>query len=487
MTTTPAPSPPEPAAAPAGMALLVTPLGALVTRAPVLLPPTASITEAARTMRDARVSSVLLVEQGQLFGIVTDRDLRSRALAAGLDPARAVWEIATAAPLTLQASAPALDALLLMARAQVHHVPVLDGTRIVGMVTATDLAQRESASPAFLADDVRRQPDVAGLAAAATRVPLLQRQLAEAHATALASGHAITAIADAITVRLLQLAEARLGPPPVDYAWVAAGSQARQEQTARSDQDNALVLADAYDEAAHGAYFHALANLVNDGLAACGYVHCPGEMMARHDPWRQPRARWAAHFAHWTGQPEPQALMLTCVFFDMRFVAGSASLLDSLRREVLERTRGNRLFLALLTANAIRHRPPLTLLRGIATQPHGGLRDAVDLKMGGLAPVIELARVCALAIGHEAVGTHERLLVAAQSGEMAERDARDLREAFEFIGGLRLRHQAAQLARGEPVDNFLSLGTLSAFERGQLKDAFGVVQMLQAAMSQRWR
>ena len=132
----------------------------------------------------------------------------------------------------------------------------------------------------------------------------------------------VTAITDALTARLLHLGEAKFGPPPVDYAWVAAGSQARNEQTAKSDQDNCMILDDAYDEAAHGAYFKPLAAWVCDGLAACGYVHCPGEMMAMTDKWRQPRRVWAEYFRRWVDTPEPMALMLTCVFFDVRVVAG---------------------------------------------------------------------------------------------------------------------------------------------------------------------
>lgn len=131
----------------------------------------------------------------------------------------------------------------------------------------------------------------------------LQRSLVDADATAYSSAHIITAITDALTERLLQLAQARLGPAPVDFVWVAAGSQARNEQTARSDQDNCLVLDDAFDEALHGEYFAALARFVCDGLAQCGYIHCPGEMMAMTPTWRQPLRRWSQYFRGWTDRP----------------------------------------------------------------------------------------------------------------------------------------------------------------------------------------
>ena len=469
------------------LSLMTTPVRELIKRAPVTLPPTASILQTAQTMRDQRVSSVLLIEQQHLFGLVTDRDLRNRALAAGLDPATPVLEIATVAPLTVDIAQPAFEALLLMARHNIHHVPALDGPRVAGMVTATDLTEQHRTSAVYLAGDIHKQSTIEGLAAAAAKVKQLQRTLAAAQASAYSTGHIITAITDAITSRLLQLGEAELGPAPVDYAWVAAGSQARSEQTAKSDQDNCMVLDDRYDAAAHGAYFKALANFVNDGLDACGYVYCPGEMMARSDEWRQPQRRWAEYFRRWTHAPEPKALMLTCVFFDLRLIYGRGALLDDLRRTTLAETRDNRIFLAHMVGNALKHRPPLSMFGGISTVRHGELRDAVDLQHSGIVPIVDLARVYALAGGHEAVNTHDRLMVAAQSHEISEQSARDLRDALEFLASLRLQHQARQLAAGREADNFLSLAELSNFERGQLKDAFGVVQTLQSVLAQRYR
>jgi CBS domain-containing protein len=467
--------------------LMATPVRALLKREPVTLPPTTPIREAAQLMRDQRVSSVLIVEQGHLFGLVTDRDLRNRALAAGLDTAQPILEIATVAPLSIDISRPAFDALLLMARHNIHHVPVLEGQRVAGMITATDVTEQHSTSAVYLAGDIHKQSSVEGLVAAAAKVRTLQRGLAAAQASAYTTGHIVTAITDALTVRLLQLGEARLGPPPVDYAWVAAGSQARSEQTARSDQDNCMVLDDRYDAGAHGAYFEALANFVNGGLNACGYVYCPGEMMARTGEWRQPQRRWREYFHRWTDEPEPKALMLTCVFFDLRCVYGRRELLDDLRRDVLQHTRGNRIFLAHMVGNALTHRPPIGLFRGISVIRSGEHRGTVDLKHSGIVPIVDLARVYALAGGHEAVNTHDRLLVAGDGREVSEGSARDLRDALEFLGGLRLQHQSRQIDAGVDADNFLRLDELSSFERDQLKDAFGVVQTLQNVLGQRYR
>ncbi|MGP1683514.1 MAG: putative nucleotidyltransferase substrate binding domain-containing protein, partial [Giesbergeria sp.] len=254
-----------------------------------------------------------------------------------------------------------------------------------------------------------------------------------------------------------------------------------------SDQDNCLVLSDDYDEARHGAWFREFSHFVCDGLAECGYIHCPGEMMAMTDKWRQPRARWAQYFRQWVDTPEPMALMLTCVFFDLRAIHGRTELLDTLRRDLLENTRGNSLFLAHMVGNALKHRPPLGLFGTISRIRGGEHPGTIDLKHTGIVPIVDLARLYALAGGMPEVNTHDRLEVAASSGEVSPQSARDLREALEFISKLRIAHQARQLAQGKKPNNFLALEELSNFERSHLKEAFQVVQTVQGVLGQRYQ
>lgn len=467
--------------------LLAMPVRELLKRTPVTLPPDASVRQAAELMRNERVSSVLLVERDHLFGIVTDRDLRNRALASGTDVSRPVADIATLAPMTIDVRSPAFEAQLLMARYNVHHVPVMDAHRVAGMVTATDLTEQYSTSAVYLAGDIYGQTTLEALVQASTRVKQLLRNLAAADGSAYSTGRLVTTTTDALTMRLLHLAEAQLGPAPVDYVWVAAGSQARAEQTAKSDQDNCLVLDDSYDEHLHGEYFGALSRFVCDGLDACGYVYCPGKMMAMTGEWRQPRRRWSDYFRRWVDEPEPMALMLTCVFFDLRAIHGRFELLDALRAEMLRRTRGNSLFLAHMVGNALKHRPPLGLFGNISPARSGENAGTIDLKHLGIVPIIDLARVYALAGAVEAVNTQDRLSLAAATGEVSEQGSRDLHDALEFMGKLRIRHQARQIQAGRTPDNFLAPEELSNLQRSQLKDAFGVVRTLQSVLGQRYR
>lgn len=467
--------------------LLTQELQHLIKREATTCSPRESIREAAQRMQAASTSSILLVEDGVLWGIVTDRDMRNRVVASGLSVDEPVGDIATRQVLTLPHHTPVYEAFITMARHNIHHIPVVKDQQPLGIITATGLSERFSTSPVFLARDIYKQTEVQGIAAITARVLPLVRSLVESGASAYSVGHIVTSITDAVTIRLLQLAEQTLGDAPVPFVWVAAGSQARMEQTAKSDQDNCMIIDDAFDEALHGDYFKRLATFVCDGLDACGYVYCPGEMMAMTDSWRLPLRDWQALFTKWIEQPEPKALMYTSVFFDLRAIAGDTSLLQTLRAQILNKAQHNGIFLSHLVRNAMQHRPPIGWLGQLQTERGQDGRKTVDLKHRGLVTIVDLARVYALATGVDAVNTHDRLEAVANHGAVSGRSAHDLRDALEFIADVRLQHQAQQIAAGHTPDNLLPPASLSSFDREHLRQAFRMVGKLQDVLANRYQ
>ncbi len=469
------------------LSMMTTHIRDLIKREPVIMPPTATIRETAIVMSKERVSSILITHNDELQGIVTDRDLRNRVVAKGLDFDLPITEIMSRDTCTVDLNAYTFEAQLEMARKNIHHLPIMDGDKVAGMLTATDLTKYHTTSAVYIVSDIYKQNNIKSMRGISSKVPDLLVNLAAADVTANSAGHVITSVVDALTCRLLQLAEDKLGPAPVAYAWLAAGSQARSEQTAKSDQDNCLLLDDEYDPKQHGEYFKQLAKFVCDGLNECGYFFCPGEMMAVTDKWRQSLSGWKKYFNKWIEQPEPKALMLTCVFFDLRCISGDQNLFRDLRKYLLDKCRGNRIFLAYMAGNALTHRPPLGFFRNFVLI-HGGEHDhTFDLKHTGIVPIVDLARVYALAAGSNAVNTQDRLKLAVDGGEVTLEGARDLQDTFEFVSFLRIRHQARQIKEGRAADNYMSPGNLSNFERSHLKDAFSVVRTMQNVLSQRYK
>lgn len=454
---------------------------ALMARAPVSCTLNTSIKEAARQMREAQVSSLGVVEEGRLVGIVTTRDLSNRALAEGLSGETPVAQVMTADPVSLPPHALGSDVLQLMMERRIGHLPVVEQGNFVGMITQTDLTRFQAVSCAQLIGDVAAARTPEDLPAISARIPELLGQLVAAHNAHDVVTRRITDVTDAITRRLLAMAEESLGPPPVPYLWLACGSQGRQEQCGVSDQDNCLILDDAVDEEAM-TYFAELARFVCDGLDACGYSYCPGEMMATNPRWCQPRRVWRDYFAGWVDEPDPMAQMLSSVMFDLRPIGGEQALFANLQAETLEMASANSIFVAHMVANSLKHTPPLGMFRGFATIRSGEHKNQLDLKHNGVVPVVDLARIYAIQGRLAPVNTRARL-TAAQAGEViSEAGARDLIEAYDLIATTRLEHQAAQVKAGVPPDNFLAPAALSDFERSHLRDAFVVVRTMQSAL-----
>jgi CBS domain-containing protein len=455
----------------------------LIARAPLHCPPSTTAAQAAQIMREHHVSSLGITEPGTdtLMGIVTVRDLANRVLAEGLDPSTPVRNIMTTHPVTLPSSALGSDVLHQMLEHKVGHLPIVERGSFVGMITQTDITRFQAISAAGLVRDISNAATVPDMAAISRRIPSLLVQLVGASQTHEVVTRLITDIADTITRRLLQMAEEKLGPAPVPYLWLACGSQGRQEQSGVSDQDNCLFLHDSVTQS-DMAYFQALASSVSDGLNECGYVYCPGDMMATNPRWCQPVKVWRDYFHTWAVTHKPESHMLASVMFDLRPIGGTAGLYRDLQAETLEKASKNSIFVAHMIANSLKHVPPLGLIRGFSTVRSGPYRNHIDLKHNGVIPVTDLARVYALQGRITDVNTRARLLAAEDAGIISASGARDLIEAYDVIAMTRLQNQANLVKVGRAPSNFLAPADLSDFERNHLRDAFVVVRTMQSAI-----
>lgn len=462
-------------------AMLKTSVRALIHREPITITSAATIQDAALVMRERKVSSILVVDDERLVGILTDRDLRNRVVAEGVDPASSVAAVMTPGPVTGDVDQLAFEAVLEMVARNIHHLPILERGHPVGVITTTDLMRMVQASPIYLVGEVQKQEDIAGVARSAARLSAMVESLVDQDATAEDIGRVVTAIGDAIERRVLDLVIADIGPAPVPYAWVALGSRARLEQALAADQDHALIIADEAT-AADLPWFETLAQRVTAALVQCGYAECAGDVMATNPRWRRRLRDWREEFARWLDQPTPDAILGASIFFDMRATHGDETLCATLRREVIARAPESRRFLAHLARAATLNEPPLTFFRGFVLAKEGEHAATLDIKRGGVGAVVELARVEALAAGSPALNTVARLTAAVSAGLIGEERGADLKDAFEFISYVRIRHQAQQSRAGRPVDNRVNPSQLSSFDKRALREAFGIVRGAQSSL-----
>ena len=454
-------------------------------RDPVTLDQGASIADAARAMDAEGVSCLILTDGDGISGIITDADMRSRVVAERKDPSRPVSDAMTSPVRTISPDALVFEVMLTMSELGIHHLPVAGPGSVVGVVTAADIMRQLQADPIYLAADVARSTldELEGAYRDASRVAV---RFFERGASAAETQRLLTSIADAVARRLGTLAVEKLGPPPIPFAFVAAGSQARGEMGPASDQDNALVLADTYDDAEHGQYFAELAEFVCDGLARAGQALCPGEMMAARPQWRMTERQWDRTFHGWVTAPSPDALLHAQVFFDFRAVFGFGDGWEELamrvRASALASAHGSRRLHTHLAALATFREPPVGFFRGFVVERSGEYAHTLDIKRGGTAAVVQMARLYAIAAGVDEVDTIARLKAAA-GGPVSAKGARDLLDAYEYLADLGMRHQAQQVRAGQRPDYHIDPKQLPERDRAALRDAFGVVKSLQSALA----
>jgi CBS domain-containing protein len=455
----------------------------LIGRDPVTAPNTVRLQEAARIMTEKGVSALPLMDttgdKPVLCGIVTDRDLRSRALSKALPSETPISDIMSTGIRTTKSTAFIFEAMLTMLHNNVHHLPVVDDDTVRGVISLSDVIKHESQNSLYLVSNIYHQNDVKGLKRLSKDVPDTFVRMVNQDANSHMIGSAMAGIGRSFSQRLLELGEEKLGPPPVPYCFMALGSMARDEQLVVTDQDNAMVLDDAFDPAKHDEYFKALAKFVSDGLAECGYTYCTGYIMATNDKWRQPLRVWKEYFADWIDNPKAEALLNSNIFFDLEGIHGQTSFTDELQNFVADRASKNPRFLAMMARNALGRTPPLGFFRQFVMEEDGKQDKTFNLKRRGTAPMSDLIRIHALACGSRAQNTFNRLKAIAATELIPEDGVGNLRDAFEFIAIVRIRHQALAIEAGRTPDNDVRPEDLSPFERSHLKDAFQVVSQAQ--------
>lgn len=468
-----------------GETLFMTPLGELARRAPVVVTAETSIAEAARRMSEHGISSLLVGSDGAVEGIVTDRDLRNRVLAKSRDPLDPVRDIMTPDPISLDAASPVVEAILAMAGRGIHHLPLTRDGRVVGMVTTRDLMSLQTQHPLYLAAQLQKQDDREGVIKVCARVPRLFELLVASGLRAEQVPQVLTTISDAVVRRLIALAERELGTPPAPYAWLAFGSQARAEQSLKTDQDNGLVYADDAPPEAE-TYFARLAEFVCNALDACGYPYCPGNIMASNADLRQPLSRWRQRFRDWIAKPDPEGILRVGIFFDMRAVYGDVALgramVDALGESVAGHDKG--IFLSTLARHAAEYDVPLGFFRQFVLEGKGEHRETLDIKGSGLLPLTDLVRVRALAAGITTPATPARLAALVDAGRLSRRDADRLAGAHRLLAGLRVRLHAEQVRSGQgELHNHLDPRSIEHAGRAALRDAFLVIREAQKGLA----
>ncbi len=469
---------------------LETRIGELAIHEPVCCAPDMPLNQAVSLMHSRNVGSVVIVD-GQMHaqGIFTLRDLR-RLVGEGIaDLSLPIAQVMTPSPFGLPPDATAFDAAIAMTERRIAHICVINKGRLCGVLSERDLFSLQRVDLVHLAQTILHADRIETLVSIRDRIRQLVDNMLAHGASSTQITHIITLLNDHTVRRVIELAIADVGDPGVPFSWLCFGSEGRSEQTLHTDQDNGILF-EAQDtaEAAHiRGRLLPLAERINRDLDTCGFTLCKGNIMAGNPQLCLSRQEWRRRFSSFVRESTPENLLGSTIYFDLRVVWGPPEGCDHLREQFLEDIRDNRIFQRMMAENALRHRPPVGRFRDFVVTRKGEGKATLDLKVQGLTPFVDGARLLALSHGVGACNTLERLRQLVEQEVIDKQDGAAYEEAYHFIQQTRMQQHQQQARAGQPYSNRLDPDTLNHLDRRILRESFRQAQRLQSSLAMRYQ
>ncbi|MBK5353773.1 CBS domain-containing protein [Pseudomonas sp. TH41] len=469
---------------------LNTRLGELAMRHPVTCSPATPLREAVTQMHEQQVGSIVVVDEHKApLGIFTLRDLRQVVADGTNDFNEAIERHMIQAPFYLTPDHSAFDAAIAMTERHIAHVCLVKDQRLCGVVSERDLFSLQRVDLVHLARTIRSAQRVENLVAMRGEIgQLVERMLAHG-ASSTQITHIITLLNDHTVCRVIELTLAEKGDPGVPFSWLCFGSEGRREQTLHTDQDNGILFEarDAAEAAQIRGKLLPIAQQINQSLALCGFTLCKGNIMAGNPELCLSRAEWARRFAAFIREATPENLLGSSIYFDLRVVWGDEQGCEQLRRGILDQVADNRLFQRMMADNALRNRPPVGRFREFVLARKNGEKATLDLKVQGLTPFVDGARLLALAHGIEANNTLERFRQLVAKGVIERLDGAAYEEAYHFIQQTRMQQHQLQTRENLPYSNRVDPDSLNHLDRRILRESLRQAQRLQSSLTLRYQ
>jgi CBS domain-containing protein len=470
--------------------LFTTPIGEIATKKVVTIHQQASIREAAQKMVDNRISSLIIMDSHENpVGIVTDRDMREKVVAKGRSGDDPIKNIMALPMVRVDAKDFCFEAVLKMIKHNIHHILVIKEGKLTGVLTNHDLMLLQGTSPLSFAKDVESQHSIEGLVPVSIKINRVVGLLLKEGARASNVAKIIAELNDRLVRKILEIAERKFGPAPLNYCWIVFGSEGRREQTFKTDQDNGLIYENpktVKEAKAAEAYFQDFTAFVHDAIVQCGFPPCPGGYMASNRKWRQPLSRWKDYFREWINTPTSEAILFSAILFDFRSLHGEASLAEALRDHLHATLKDRELFLKKMADMAMLLRPPLGFFRTFVVEKTGEHKNELNLKFKCIAPLLDIVRLYSLELGVRETSTLERIAALKGKHSVVTELGDEMEQVFDFLMLLRIHHQYEQIKNGKDPDNFINPNNLTNLEKKTLKEACQFISRLQDALAKQY-
>ncbi|AXG71049.1 inosine-5'-monophosphate dehydrogenase [Kordia sp. SMS9] len=458
---------------------------------PVTCTPNTSVRVAAKIMTEKRVGSIVIIENENPIGIITDKDLRTKIATGEHSIDTTVFTIMSSPVITYPETITVAEAQIAMLKNKITHLCITkDGTNtsnLTGILSEHDIIVLRENNASSLVKEIKRSDAVEQLKDIRKRTEtLLAKYLAQDIPIDFVS-KLVAAINDAITQRIIEFALAKMDTkPPVKFAWLAIGSQGREEQLLMTDQDNALVFEDVATDLyeATKSYFLKLSEMINKSLEMVGFELCPAQMMSNNPKWCNSVSEWSQQFSRWISMPDQDNLMLCTIFFDYAQVYGDATLVQQLSEHIFKSIEAYDIFLTYLGRNALQNPPPLSFFRQFLVEDDGAHKDEFDIKARAMMPLVDAARLLILSHNIKSINnTLERYEKLAELEPQNKDTYLFCMEAYKNLLRFRTHHGLANGNSGR----FIDLAALTKRERLRLKRSFKAIKEIQELIKVRFK
>jgi len=428
-------------------------------------------------------AALIFTDNAECVGIITDRDLRQRVVAGEFDVSKPAFKVMSSPVVTISDRALIFEATLLMQEKRLRHLAVKnDHGKIISVISNDELMQVQRHSSNFLIREIQNTELVEEVIGSHSSVAGIVKALIDSGAKTRNITRIITRISDAITIKLIQLAIAELGEPPVEFAFITLGSEGREEETLLTDQDNAIIYKDVEENSEEvNSYFIKLGELVCNWLDEAGYNFCVGDVMAKNPKWCQPLSTWKKYFYEWINTVSPQDLIDVSIFYDFRFIFGEQKLPGELRTYLNKLIKGKNLFLFHMAQNALQLKPPIGFFGKIAVESSNEHAESFNIKTA-LMPIQTFARIYALQNGLVIGNTIERINQLHKMHVLSNTTFEEMSEAYNYLMLMRFKHQAIAIQNNQTLHNYIKVGELSDIEQTMLKKIFSQISTFQSKL-----
>ncbi|WP_457626224.1 putative nucleotidyltransferase substrate binding domain-containing protein [Persephonella sp.] len=440
-----------------------------------------NIKDIASKMSEKNLSFCLLGNKENLEGIITDKDLKDKVLSKGIDPTKITADQIKTYPVEcIESDRFLFEAVLKMIRKNIKRLPVVEEGRVLGVIEDRDIFIHQSKNILYLTKQIEVENSIENLRQLYISVEEAVEPLFKTGKDIEILQKYIAEINDRFVQKAIKLSLEEI-EERIDFSFIVMGSEGRKEQTINTDIDNGII----FTEEADREKAMKIGKLIIDKLLKIGFPECVGRVMASNPEWVKPVKEWEKTVENWIIRPDPVNIMYTSIFFDYRPVYGNLKITAELRERIFNLIEKNRNFLVVMTMKTLEFEPPIGFFRDFIVEKSREHKNELDLKKGGIFPIVQGVRILALENKVSETNTIDR--IRKLKGKIGEDLSDELIESFKFLQTLRLRTQLEKIKAGKKPDNYINPEKLTKFERDLLKDAFKVVKKFQEMLGIHFR